>query len=99
MSSLQYKDLQPWVDMLCDALENKGSSSSGIPNENVYPYAQKYREFLTEIREKKVCRYDLDHFLNRNFDEVMAVTNQPHRTKELLNAIRTYFYKEFMTPK
>lgn len=97
--SVKYENLQPWVDMLCDALENRGSSSSGIPNEKVYPYAQKYREFLTEIREKKVCRYDLDHFLNRNFDEVMAVTNQPHRTKELLNAIRTYFYKEFMTPK
>jgi hypothetical protein len=97
--SLKYENLQPWVDMLCDALENRGSSSSGIPNEKVYPYAQKYREFLADIRAKKVCRYDLEHFLNSNFDEIMSVTNQPYRTKELLVALRTYFYKEFMTPK
>ena len=85
--------------MLIDALENRGASSSGLPNEKVYPYAEKYREYLKVVRDKKACRYDLDHFLNRNYDEIMRLTNQPHRTEELLNALRIYFYKEFMTPK
>jgi hypothetical protein len=97
--SIKYEDLQPHVEMLIDALENRGASSSGLPNESVYPYAQKYREYLQVVRNKKACRYDLDHFLNRNHDEIMQVTNQPHRTEQLLNALRVYFYKEFMTPK
>lgn len=82
--------------MLIDALENKGSSSSGLSNENVYPYAEKYREFLVQVRNKKVARYHLDRFLNTNYDEIMSLTNQHYRTKQLLNALRTYFYKEFM---
>ena len=95
--SLQYKDLQPWVDMLCDALENRGSSSSGIPDVKVYPYAQKYRDMLQTIRDKKISRYHLDLFLAKNYDEVMSVTTQPHRVKNILDAISSYFYKEFMT--
>ena len=94
--SVKYENLQPWVDMLCDALENRGSSSSGIPNEKVYPYAEKYRLFLADIRAKKVCRYDMDQFLNKNYDEIIGVTNQPHRTEQLLLALKSYFYKEFM---
>lgn len=94
--TIKFEDLQPHVDMLIDALENRGASSSGLPNEKVYPYAVKYREFLAEIRAKKVCRYDLDRFLNRNFDEIMSITNQPYRTEQLLHALRSYFYKEFM---
>ena len=94
--SLQYKDLQPWVDMLCDALENKGSSSSGLPDVKVYPYAVKYREILQQIRDKKISKYHLDQFLDKHYDEIMAVTTQPYRLKKLLEAIRIYFYKEFM---
>ena len=94
--SLQYKDLQPWVDMLCDALENRGSSSSGIPDVKVYPYAQKYREMLQQIRDKKISRYYLDRFLEKNQDEIISVTVQPHRVSCLLKAIKIYFYKEFM---
>ena len=94
--ALQYKDLQPWVDMLCDALENRGSSSSGIPDVKVYPYAQKYRDMLQTIRDKKISKYHLDQFLAQNYDEVMSVTTQPHRVKNILDAIRSYFYKEFM---
>lgn len=93
---LEYKDLQPWVDMLCDALENRGSSSSGIPDEKVYPYAQKYRDMLQQIREKKIAKYHLDFFLKNTYDEVMAVTTQPYRIKSVLEAIQIYFYKEFM---
>jgi hypothetical protein len=93
--SLKYKDLQPWVDMLVDALENRGASSSGIPDIKVYPYAQQYREMLETIREKKVSKYHLDDFLNRSETEIMLVTIQPHRVKHLLESLRTYFYKEF----
>ena len=94
--AFKFNDLQPWVDMLCDALENRGSSSSGIPDEKVYPYAQKYRDVLQQIREKKMNRYYLDQFLNNTYDEVMAVTTQPHRVKNILSAIKIYFYKEIM---
>lgn len=95
--ALQYKDLQPWVDMLCDALENRGSSSSGIPDIKVYPYAQKYRDMLIQIRNKKVAMYHLRMFLNTNYNEIMSVTTQPNRIKNILNALDIYFKKEFMS--
>lgn len=60
--SLEYKDLQPWTDLLIDALENRGGSSSGIPDIKVYPYAQKYRDILQQIRDKKIAKYHLDFF-------------------------------------
>ena len=85
--------------MLIDALENRGASSSGLPNEQVYPYAQKYRDFLQEIRDRKVSRYALEHFLNETHEEIMKVTNQSYRTEQLLGAMRIYFYKEFMKKK
>lgn len=94
--TIKFEDLQPHVEMLIDALENKGASSSGLPNENVYPYAEKYREFLVQVRNKKVARYHLDRFLNTNHDEIISLTNQHYRTEQLLDALRTYFYKEFM---
>lgn len=93
---LQYKDLQPWVDMLCDALENRGSSSSGIPDLKVYPYAQKYRDMLEQIRNKNVAMYHLRTFLNTNYNEIMSITTQPNRTKNILNALDIYFKKEYM---
>ena len=96
MSKLTYENLQPWVDMLCDSLENRGASSSGIPDIKVYPYAQKYRDMLQQIREKKISRYYLDRFLDTNYDEIMSLTVQPNRVKNILDAIKIYFYKEFM---
>ena len=97
--SIKYEDLQPHVDMLIDALENRGASSSGMPNEKVYPYAEKYRNFLTEIRNRQVSKWHLEHFLNETHDEVMKVTNQPYRTEQILGALHIYFLKEFMKPK
>lgn len=91
-----YEDLQPHVDMLIDALENKGASSSGTPDIKVYPYAQKYRDYLQQIREKKVSKYYLDNFLRINQDEIIALTVQKHRIEKILAAIKIYFYKEFM---
>jgi hypothetical protein len=94
--SFQFKDLQPWVEMLIDAMQNRGSSSSGIPDLKVYPYADKYREVLQQIRDKKISKYHLNLFLNTTYDEIMGITTQPYRLKCLLEAIRIYFYKEFM---
>jgi hypothetical protein len=94
--TIKYEDLQPHIEMLIDALENRGSSSSGIPNEKVYTYAAKYREMLEDIRNKKVSKYDMDRFLSINYDEIMSITNQPYRTEQLLLSLRSYFHKEFM---
>jgi len=96
MSKFRFEDLQPHVEMLIDALENRGASSSGTPDLLVYPYAEKYREMLKQIREKNVSKYYLDRFLNETFDEIMEVTVQKHRVENLLLALRVYFYKEFM---
>lgn len=96
MSKLTYDQLQPWVDMLCDALENRGASSSGMRDEKVYPYAHKYRDMLQQIREKKIAKCHLDFFLKNTYDQVMNATTQPHRIKNILEALQTYFYKEFM---
>ena len=97
MSKITYENLQPWVEMLIDALENKGASSSGMPDILVYPYAEKYREILKEIRSKTISKYYLDRFLDTNYDEIIKVTTQPYRLEKLLQSIKTYFYKEFMT--
>lgn len=92
--SIKYENLQPWVEMLIDALENRGSSSSGIPDVKVYPYANNYRIMLSNIRNKKVGKVGIDFFLDNTYNEIMAVTVQKHRVHNLLTAIKEYFYKE-----
>jgi hypothetical protein len=96
MSNFKFEDLQPHVEMLIDALENRGASSSGIPDILVYPYAEKYREVLQQIRDKKISKYNLQWFLRTNKEEILKVTVQKHRIKNLLDAIEIYFIKEFM---
>lgn len=97
--TIKFEDLQPHVDMLIDALENRGASSSGLPNEQVYSFAEKYRNFLKDVRNRQVSRYALEHFLTENHEAIMKVTNQPYRSEQLLGALRIYFYKEFMRKK
>ncbi len=94
--TIKYEDLQPHVEMLIDALENKGASSSGIPDTNVYRYAEKYREILKQIREKKIAKYHLDVFLRNTRDEILELTSQKYRIEKLIHALEIYFYKEFM---
>ena len=96
MTKLTYENLQPWVDMLCDAVENKGASSSGIPNPKVFPYAEKYREILQQVRNKELSKYHLETILRQYEREISEVTNQPHRTKDLTEALYCYILKEFM---
>jgi len=94
--AIKFEDLQPHVEMLIDALENRGSSSSGTPDIKVYPYAQKYRDMLQQIRDKKIAKYYLDTFLRQTKDEIMQVTVQKYRVEKICDALKIYFYKEFM---
>ena len=96
MSKFRFEDLQPHVEMLIDALENRGASSSGTPDILVYPYAEKYREILQQIRDKKISKYNLQWFLRSNKEEILKLTVQKYRIENLLAAIEIYFMKEFM---
>lgn len=92
---ITYENLQPWIEMLIDAIENKGASSSGISNPEVFPYAQKYRDLLSQVRNKELGMYHLEQELNLYKREIQNVSNQPYRTEQLTDALHTYFVKEF----
>ena len=91
-----YDNLQPWIEMLIDSLENKGASSSGISNPQVFPYAQKYRDLLVQIRNKELAKYHLIHALRQLEEEIQVVSNQSYRTSQITKALHTYFLNEFM---
>ncbi len=96
--ALKFEDLQPHVDMLCDALENKGASASGISYESgAYHCAQKYRELLTLVRERRVdydamayALYDL-----REYTLYHAKNNQVYRITKILDALDIFIRKEY----
>ena len=93
-----FADLQPHVDMLCDALENKGASPSGVPyNDAVYPYAKMYRELLADIRNSKISRESLLNVLDSYKQSVLeaAGENQIYRIMQLEEAINVFMIKEF----
>ena len=96
MTKLTYDQLQPWIEMLIDAVENKGASSSGIPNPKVFPYAEKYRELLKQIRNKELSKYHLVQTLRQYQNEIQSVSNQVYRTKQLTDALNSYLLNEFM---
>lgn len=92
------KILQPYVDMLCDALENKGASSSGIPhNAEVYLQAQAYRNLLNKTRAKEISGYDLEmmlHVLKAETKE-LAGNNQIFRIVKIVDALDIFIRKEY----
>lgn len=92
-----FDDLQPHVDMLCDALENKGASSSGIPNERVYPFASKYRALLEQIRNKNISFETLVYDLQELHRDTLQATknNQYHRIVKIVKALDTFMVKEY----
>jgi hypothetical protein len=95
--AFKYEDLQPHVDMLCDALENKGASSSGIPNPDVYPFAEKYRRVLAYVREK-VYTYDellYDLVVLRVQTLEAAKNNQSYRIGKIVEALDIFIVKEY----
>ena len=95
--AFKYEDLQPHVDMLCDALENKGASSSGIPNPDVYPFGEKYRRVLAYVREK-VYTYDellYDLVVLRVQTLEAAKNNQSYRIGKIVEALDIFIVKEY----
>jgi hypothetical protein len=93
-----FADLQPHVDMLCDALENKGASPSGVPyNDAVYPYAKMYRELLVDVRNSKISRESLLNVLDSYKQSVLeaAGENQIYRITQIEEAINVFMIKEF----
>lgn len=92
-----FDDLQPHVDMLCDAMENKGASSSGEPyNEEVYVYAKKYREVLQKVRDKQIGITELWNNLTLlEMDTIKVTKTQRHRIAKLISALNIYIKKEY----
>jgi hypothetical protein len=98
VKKLTFEDLQPHVDMLCDALENKGASPSGIPhNQEVADNAERYRELLSKIRSKSITFEDLVydlHLLNHQTRQV-AGDNQSYRISKIVKALDFFIMKEY----
>ncbi len=95
---LKFEDLQPHVDMLCDALENKGASPSGSPhNKEVATNAERYRELLRQIRSKNKSFEDLVydlHLLNHQTLQA-AGDNQSYRINKIVHALDVFIMKEY----
>ena len=94
----RFEDLQPHVDMLCDALENKGASASGLSyNPQVYPQAQAYRNLLIKIRAKEISGYDLEMMLHVLKAETLELTgsNQIYRIIKIVEALDSFVRKEY----
>jgi hypothetical protein len=98
MANFKFEDLQPHVDMLCDALENKGASSSGIPHDKqVMQNAHIYREILRRVRNNEMTvenlLFDLA-YLNAHTREA-AKNNQYHRIDKIVEALDIFISKEY----
>ena len=93
----KFEDLQPHVDMLCDALENRGASSSGIPNAAVFPFANKYRNVLEKIRNKTIAFEVLIKDLEDLKQGCLEATgnNQRYRINNLVEALDIFILKEY----
>ena len=95
---LRFEDLQPHVEVLCDALENKGASSSGISYDpRVYPQAQAYRNLLAKVRAKEISGYDLEMMLHTYKAETIefAGNNQIFRIIKIVEALDIFVRKEY----
>ena len=98
MAKLRFEDLQPHVDMLCDALENKGASPSGVPhNKEVAENAERYRKVLQKIRSKSITFEDLLYDLHLLKHQTMEVAgnNQNHRIGKIVFALDQFIIKEY----
>lgn len=95
MSNFRFEDLQPHVEMLCDAIENRGASSSGIPH-NAYDCANLYRDLLAKAKAKSIeynalCfgLYETKLYLLKN------AQGQHHRLTKLADALDIFIKKEY----
>jgi len=95
MGKFRFEDLQPHVEMLCDAIENKGASSSGIPH-NAYDCANLYRELLVKARTKNITYNALSFALYETKLYMLKISgSQHHRLTKLADALDIFIKKEY----
>ena len=91
----KFEDLQPHVEMLCDAIENKGASSSGIPHK-AFECAQMYRNLLAQARNKSVESKQLFFALYELKLYMLKIAGcQHYRLRHLADALDFYIKKEY----
>lgn len=96
--AFKFDDLQPHVEMLIEALENKGSTRSGFEyNVGISDYGMHYRELLTCIRNKTINKDKIVEQCNLLKDKIilLAGNNQAYRIKCILEALDIYLIKEY----
>jgi hypothetical protein len=92
---LRFEDLQPHVEMLCDAVENKGASSSGIPHK-AFECANMYRDLLAKARDKTISRKQLCFALYELKLYMLKIAESQHyRLSNLADALDFYIKKEY----
>ena len=92
---LTFADLQPHVEMLCDAVENKGASSSGLPH-GAYECAELYRDLLQKARDKSITYNQLKFGLYETKVYMLKIAGcQFHRLSHLADALDFYIKKEY----
>jgi hypothetical protein len=98
MNKFKFEDLQPHVDMLCDALENRGASASGVPyNIEVPTQAEAYRKVVSKIRSKEINERDVLMILSVLKNETLSFAgkNQRYRITKILEALDIFIRKEY----
>ena len=81
--------------MLCDAVENRGASSSGLPH-NAYECAQLYRNILENARNKSVSPAQLAFALYETKVYMLKIAGcQHYRLNLLADALDFYIKKEY----
>ena len=98
MKKFKYEDLQPHVEMLIDALENRGPCPSGMPHAaGTNDMAAKYRALLGQVRNRLLSFEPVLHNLQEYKFKTLELTgnNQRHRIKSILEALDSYIVKEY----
>ena len=95
MKKFTFDDLRPWAEMLCDAIENKGSSSSGAPH-GAYACADMYRDLLRQAREKSISLQEIDTKTNELKLYMLKIAGcQLYRLNCIADALDFYIKKEY----
>jgi hypothetical protein len=94
----KYEDLQPHIEMVIDALENRGACASGLPYDfGVTDQAKLYRTLLENVRNKSMffetLLYNLQDYKYKTLE--LAGNNQRYRITQILNSLDIYFVKEY----
>ena len=98
MKKFSYEDLQPHVEMLIDALENRGPCPSGMPHATgVNEMAAEYRALLGQVRNGLLEFERVLHNLQDYKFKTLELTgnNQRHRIKSIVDALDSYIIKEY----